>query len=243
VSEFRRRYLGELPSRCKRTLPRLENLNTQLRMTTTIRSRGERRDSLTGLLARPPRLTGLRSAPDRHRAGRALNRLRQELASARARYMEEHPTWSGSKRAAARSAAAEPSGGGQAPPRALKSLCHAAPGDLSATTAKVLKPKSSACGPDSRYQTRPRHAQARAGVPGVRGLRDDEARPSETRYRASRQASTPARAPSRGEARRAAQRSWPGSGTGPPVQGPETVALCLCFHARRAAAASTVPAT
>src|SRR5437660_8217822 len=52
VSEFRRRYLGELPQQMQANLATLENLNTQLRITSDNQMRAaERRDSLTGLLA------------------------------------------------------------------------------------------------------------------------------------------------------------------------------------------------
>jgi len=96
VSEFRRRYLGELPQQMQANLATLENLNTQLRITSDNQMRAaERRDSLTGLLAEAassPQAFG--AAPGSAAEPRTvrLNRLRQELASARARYMEEHPT-------------------------------------------------------------------------------------------------------------------------------------------------------
>jgi polysaccharide chain length determinant protein (PEP-CTERM system associated) len=118
VSEFRRRYLGELPQQMQANLATLENLNTQLRITSDNQIRAaERRDSLTGLLAEAA------SSPQAFGAGPGtaaeprtvrLNRLRQELASARARYMEEHPTVVRLKAelAATEREAAEPSAGG-----------------------------------------------------------------------------------------------------------------------------------
>ena len=118
VSEFRRRYLGELPQQMQANLATLENLNTQLRITSDNQMRAaERRDSLTGLLAEAassPQAFG--AAPGSAAEPRTvrLNRLRQELASARARYMEEHPTVVRLKAelAATEREAAEPSGGG-----------------------------------------------------------------------------------------------------------------------------------
>jgi polysaccharide chain length determinant protein (PEP-CTERM system associated) len=118
VSEFRRRYLGELPQQMQANLATLENLNTQLRITSDNQMRAaERRDSLTGLLAEAassPQAFG--AAPGSAAEPRTvrLNRLRQELASARARYMEEHPTVVRLKAelAATEREAAEPSASG-----------------------------------------------------------------------------------------------------------------------------------
>jgi polysaccharide chain length determinant protein (PEP-CTERM system associated) len=118
VSEFRKRYLGELPQQMQANLATLENLNTQLRLTSDNQIRAaERRDSLTALLAEAassPQAFG--AAPGTAAEPRTvrLNRLRQELASARARYMEEHPTVVRLKAelAATEREAAEPSGGG-----------------------------------------------------------------------------------------------------------------------------------
>jgi polysaccharide chain length determinant protein (PEP-CTERM system associated) len=98
VSDFRRRYLGELPQQMQANLTGMENLNTQLRLNNDNQTRAiERRDSLTGLLAEAassPQLYG--GAPGtpaaaEPRAAR-LARLRMELAAARARYTEEHPS-------------------------------------------------------------------------------------------------------------------------------------------------------
>ncbi len=76
----------------------LESLNTQLRITSDNQIRAaERRDSLSALLAEaassPQAFGGPAGAPAaaEPRAVR-LARLRQELASARSRYTEEHPT-------------------------------------------------------------------------------------------------------------------------------------------------------
>ncbi len=98
VSEFRKRYLGELPQQMQANMATLESLNTQLRITSDNQIRAaERRDSLSALLAEaassPHAFGGPAGAPAaaEPRAVR-LARLRQELASARSRYTEEHPT-------------------------------------------------------------------------------------------------------------------------------------------------------
>ena len=98
VSEFRKRYLGELPQQMQANMATLESLNTQLRITSDNQIRAaERRDSLSALLAEaassPQAFGGPAGAPAaaEPRAVR-LARLRQELASARSRYTEEHPT-------------------------------------------------------------------------------------------------------------------------------------------------------
>jgi len=118
VSEFRKRYLGELPQQMQANLATLENLNNQLRLTSDNQIRAaERRDSLTALLAEAassPQAFG--AAPGTAAESRTvrLNRLRQQLASARARYLEEHPTVVRLKAelAATEHEPAEPSGGG-----------------------------------------------------------------------------------------------------------------------------------
>src|SRR5207253_11401417 len=54
VSEFRRRYLGELPQQMQANLATLENLNTQLRLASdNLLRAAERRESLTALLTEP----------------------------------------------------------------------------------------------------------------------------------------------------------------------------------------------
>ena len=98
VSEFRKRYLGELPQQMQANMATLESLNTQLRVTSGNQIRAaEQRDSLTALLAEaassPQAFGGPTGAPAaaEPRAVR-LARLHQELASVRSRYTEEHPT-------------------------------------------------------------------------------------------------------------------------------------------------------
>src|SRR5262244_2279882 len=98
VSDFRRRNLGELPQQMQANLTAMENLNSQLRLNNDNQTRAiERRDSLTSLLAEAassPQLYGATPGapgPAEPRAAR-LARLRMELASARSRYTEEHPS-------------------------------------------------------------------------------------------------------------------------------------------------------
>jgi polysaccharide chain length determinant protein (PEP-CTERM system associated) len=98
VSEFRTRYLGELPQQMPANLATLENLTTQFRVNSDNQMRAvERRDSLTALLAEAassPQATGVPagSFSFAEPQGARLVRLRQELAAARARFTEEHPT-------------------------------------------------------------------------------------------------------------------------------------------------------
>jgi polysaccharide chain length determinant protein (PEP-CTERM system associated) len=95
VSEFRKRNLGELPQQMQANMATLESLNTQLRLTSDSQIRAlERRDSLSALLAEAqssPQAFGGPATAAEPRMVR-LTRLRQELASARSRYTEEHPT-------------------------------------------------------------------------------------------------------------------------------------------------------
>ena len=98
VGEFRKRNLGELPQQMQANMVTLENLSTQLRLNSDNQLRAtERRDSLTALLAEAASSPQALGAPaggpllaESHAA--RLARLRQELASARARFMEPHPT-------------------------------------------------------------------------------------------------------------------------------------------------------
>jgi len=98
VSEFRKRYLGELPQQMQANLVTFESLNSQLRLNSDSQSRAaERRDSLTALLAEtassPQAFGAPAGAPSLNESQAArLVRLRQELASARARFTEGHPT-------------------------------------------------------------------------------------------------------------------------------------------------------
>ena len=96
VSEFKKRNLGELPQQMQANLSTLENLNIQLRLTSdNLLRAAERRDSLTALLAEAassPQTFGASPGAATEPRGLRLTRLRQELASARTLYTEEHPT-------------------------------------------------------------------------------------------------------------------------------------------------------
>ncbi|HTK89145.1 MAG TPA: XrtA system polysaccharide chain length determinant [Verrucomicrobiae bacterium] len=98
VSEFKKRNLGELPQQLQANLSTLENLNIQLRLTSDNQIRAaERRDSLTALLAEAassPQTFGASPGTGTATEPRTLRltRLRQELASARTLYTEQHPT-------------------------------------------------------------------------------------------------------------------------------------------------------
>jgi polysaccharide chain length determinant protein (PEP-CTERM system associated) len=96
VSEFKKRNLGELPQQLQANLSTLENLNIQLRLTSDNQIRAaERRDSLTALLAEAassPQTFGASPGTATEPRALRLTRLRQELASARTLYTEQHPT-------------------------------------------------------------------------------------------------------------------------------------------------------
>ena len=90
VSDFRRRYLGELPQQMQTNLTMMDNLNQQLRLNSDNQTRViERRDSITGLLAEAASSPQSGVAESR---GARLGRLQQELAAARSRYTEQHPS-------------------------------------------------------------------------------------------------------------------------------------------------------
>jgi polysaccharide chain length determinant protein (PEP-CTERM system associated) len=105
VSEFKRRYLGELPQQMQPNLATLEVLNTQLRLNSDNQVRAtERRDALTAQLSEAEtfgQTLGAPLAPGGPAGGPAtgpeppalhLARLKQELTTARARYTDSHPT-------------------------------------------------------------------------------------------------------------------------------------------------------
>ena len=98
VSDFRRRYLGELPQQMQANLTAMENLNNQLRMNSDNQTRAiERRESLSSLLAEaassPQLYGGTPGSPVAVEPPAArLARLRVDLATARARYTEGHPS-------------------------------------------------------------------------------------------------------------------------------------------------------
>jgi len=178
VSEFRRRYLASAPADQRRTLHAREP-QPQLRMTSDIRSAAERktpdRASRRGAcLHRPSERAGSATEPRTVR----LNRLRQELASARAR------TWRsihGVRLKASlppRSARRRAVWWGVRRTRALKSLCHAAPGDAQCTETEPSPEgrRAAPAGRDSRLSDTARDTPKREQeFRRFRGLRDDEA--------------------------------------------------------------------
>jgi len=98
VSEFKRRYLGELPQQMTANLTTLEGLNTQLRLNNDNRVRAmERREALAAQLAEAESTGQVADMPMGPAAGpedpvTQLARLRRELIAAQARYTDAHPT-------------------------------------------------------------------------------------------------------------------------------------------------------
>jgi protein tyrosine kinase modulator len=98
VSEFRKRYLGELPEQMQANLATLESLTTQLRLNSDNRARAvERQEALASQISEAaspgPALGALPGVPPGPEpAAVHLARLRQELTAARARYTDTHPT-------------------------------------------------------------------------------------------------------------------------------------------------------
>jgi polysaccharide chain length determinant protein (PEP-CTERM system associated) len=101
VSEFKRRYLGELPQQMQPNLATLEVLNTQFRLNSDNQVRaGERREALAAQLSeaetfgQPPGAPTVPGGPATGPEPPALHlaRLKQELTTARTRYTDSHPT-------------------------------------------------------------------------------------------------------------------------------------------------------
>lgn len=89
VSEFKRRYIGELPQQMTANLAMLERLNTQLSLNNTSLIRAiERRDALAKQLAEVDPSTPT-EGPDA--ASTRLARLRQELTTLTARFTDKYP--------------------------------------------------------------------------------------------------------------------------------------------------------
>ncbi len=89
VSEFKRRYLGELPQQMETNLATLERLHVQFRLNADNQVRAmERHSALAGQLAEADAL-----APPGSPEGAAarLARLRQELAELRTRFSDKYP--------------------------------------------------------------------------------------------------------------------------------------------------------
>src|SRR5262245_53774353 len=95
VSEFKRRYLGELPQQMETNLATLERLNMQLRLNADTQTRVmERRATLASQLADNDslRMTVLGAAgvgPEEPQL--RLTRLKQQLGELRARFSEKYP--------------------------------------------------------------------------------------------------------------------------------------------------------
>jgi len=98
VSEFKRRYMGELPQQMQPNLASLEALNTQLRLNSDNQVRAaERREALAGQLSEAESFGQMPGAPGVAPVGPEtpalrLARLKQELTTARTRYTDAHPT-------------------------------------------------------------------------------------------------------------------------------------------------------
>jgi succinoglycan biosynthesis transport protein ExoP len=98
VSEFRKRYLGELPQQMQANLVTLEAFNTQLRLNSDNQVRAvERRDTAAAQLADGEsfgQALGASGGPGPGPEPPALHlaRLKQQLTAARTRYTDAHPT-------------------------------------------------------------------------------------------------------------------------------------------------------
>src|SRR5438132_7481774 len=91
VSDFKRRYMGELPQQTDANLGAIERLSTQLRLNSDTQTRlGERREALARQLADAASMSpGAAAGPD----GKVerLARLNQELRSLRSTYSDKYP--------------------------------------------------------------------------------------------------------------------------------------------------------
>jgi protein tyrosine kinase modulator len=98
VSEFKRRYLGEMPQQMTSNLATLEALGTQLRLNNDSQIRvAERREALAAQLEEANSLGQVFVAPGVTAPGPEppavhLTRLKQELIAAQTRFTEAHPT-------------------------------------------------------------------------------------------------------------------------------------------------------
>jgi len=89
VSEFKRKYIGELPQQLTTNLQLLERLGTQLQTNSSNLARAiERRESLQKQVTDADSATAAGS-PDA--AATRLTKLREELTTLRTRYTEQHP--------------------------------------------------------------------------------------------------------------------------------------------------------
>ena len=91
VSDFKKRYMGELPQQTDANLGAIERLSTQLRLNSDTQTRlGERREALARQLADAASMSpGAAAGPD----GKVerLARLNQELRSLRSTYSDKYP--------------------------------------------------------------------------------------------------------------------------------------------------------
>jgi polysaccharide chain length determinant protein (PEP-CTERM system associated) len=102
VSDFKQRYMGELPQQMQANLVSMDTLNTQLRLNNDNQLRAsDRREALITQLAEAeslasagvaPVLPGVTPPPAPDAPAVHVARLRQELASAQARFTDAHPT-------------------------------------------------------------------------------------------------------------------------------------------------------
>jgi len=99
VSGFRKRHMGELPQQMQANLATLEALNTQLRLNSDNQVRAaERSAALQGQMVEATRDpwampgSGADGSTMREHPANRLLALRQQLATASARYTDEHPT-------------------------------------------------------------------------------------------------------------------------------------------------------
>jgi len=98
VSEFKRRYLGELPQQMETNLATLERLHAQIRLNADTQTRAaERRQALSSqlaeaesLLATPPGMPGGPAAPAESSELR-LTRLKEDLTRLRTQFSEKYP--------------------------------------------------------------------------------------------------------------------------------------------------------
>ncbi len=98
VSEFKRRYLGELPQQMETNLATLERLHAQIRLNADTQTRAaERRQALSSqlaeaesLLATPPGMPGGPAAPAESSELR-LTRLKEDLTRLRTQCSEKYP--------------------------------------------------------------------------------------------------------------------------------------------------------
>jgi polysaccharide chain length determinant protein (PEP-CTERM system associated) len=98
VSEFKRRYLAEMPQQMQSNLASLEAFNTQLRLNSDNQVRvAERQEALAAQLVEADSLGQALVAPGAPAPGPEppavhLTRLKQDLTTAQTRYTDAHPT-------------------------------------------------------------------------------------------------------------------------------------------------------